>query len=68
LDGLLAQYEPIDASAYRALQEEAQKRGSIIRVSWWEWLDAEHHALDRLTLKHDADTSPHTTRFLDKKL
>lgn len=68
LDGLLAQYEPVNVSAYRALQQEARRRGSITRVSLWEWLDAEHRALNTLTAQHDPDTSSNTTHFLDKKL
>ena len=64
LDGLLARYEPIDHAAYRALQVDAQRLGSITRVPLGEWLETEHRALNALAAKYPPDT----THFLDKKL
>lgn len=64
LDGLLAQYDPVDVDAYRRLQEEARECGSIFKASVSAWLDDEFRALANAM----PNRYPDTQRFLDKKL
>ncbi|KOF55411.1 hypothetical protein AD428_00725 [Achromobacter sp. DMS1] len=63
LDNLLAQYDPIDVTAYQHLQDEARELGSVSRANVPGWLKIEIAHLDK-----QAPAKQAPAHFLDRQL
>lgn len=64
LDDLLAQYEPINAEAFRALQVRVREAGAYDINHVMEWIGIERHSIDLAAGILKAASS----KYLDRKL